>query len=120
MRKLLGILFCIVSINVFAQNVGIGTNTPDSSAALHISDTSKGILIPRMTMNQRLNIHNPAEGLMVYQTDSVFGFWYFAHGEWQFINSKGNQVGFSSWPNSSPVNLSIGSFNSNGNTILVA
>jgi len=75
------ILFCCVSTS-YSQNIGIGTNTPHASAALEIQDTSKGILIPRMTMAQRTAIQNPAEGLMVYQTDSTKGFWYFDGFKW--------------------------------------
>ena len=36
------------------QNVGIGTTTPNASALLDVSSTTKGILIPRMTGAQRL------------------------------------------------------------------
>ena len=70
-------------------NIGIKTPTPDQSAALDVSDTSRGLLIPRMSMSQRLNIQNPAEGLMVYQTDSSRGFWYWDGAQWQKnYNSK--------------------------------
>lgn len=50
-------------INVNQQ--GIGTATPNSSAALEISSTTKGFLPPRMTMAQRDAI-TPVEGLIVY------------------------------------------------------
>lgn len=49
------------------QNVGIGTTTPNASAALDVSSNNKGILIPRLDSAQRVAISNPAEGLMVYQ-----------------------------------------------------
>jgi len=64
---LLSVVFLFIGFLSFSQNtgVGIGTTNPHPSAALEIADTSKGILIPRMTMNQRLAIRNPAEGLMV-------------------------------------------------------
>jgi hypothetical protein len=51
-------------------SVGIGTNPPDTTAALDITSTSKGILAPRMTSIQRTNIQNPATGLTVYDTDN--------------------------------------------------
>ncbi|HEX6180419.1 MAG TPA: hypothetical protein VFZ47_04190, partial [Chitinophagaceae bacterium] len=63
---------CIVSLaaySSFAQNVGIGTLTPDASAALDISNTGKGLLIPRMSTAAINSITNPAKGLFVY--DSV-------------------------------------------------
>src|SRR5678816_2469324 len=34
-----------------SQSVGIGTTTPDPSAALDITATNKGLLIPRMNIN---------------------------------------------------------------------
>lgn len=68
---ILGILF---SVQAFAQT-GIGTTTPSASAKLEVASTDKGLLIPRMTAIQRGNIANPANGLLVYQTDGVTGFY---------------------------------------------
>jgi hypothetical protein len=78
----------LFSLASFGQNVGIGTSSPHPSAALEIADSSKGILIPRLTMNQRLSIRNPAEGLMIYQTNDVKGYWYFDGEIWQSVFSK--------------------------------
>ncbi len=71
---LIGIIFS--SINGWAQsteNVGIGTNSPDNSAILHLDvsamTTKRGLLIPTMTITQRNSIANPANGLLVYITD---------------------------------------------------
>ncbi|HMU09489.1 MAG TPA: hypothetical protein PKC54_05740 [Ferruginibacter sp.] len=47
-------------------NVGIGTSSPNSSAALHINSNTKGLLIPRMTTTERNAISSPAEGLLIY------------------------------------------------------
>ncbi len=41
----------------------------DSSAILHVKSTTKGLLIPRMTFDERNAIIDPAEGLMVICTD---------------------------------------------------
>ena len=84
------ILFLIVVSPwiVNAQNVGIGTNVPHSSAALDIEDTTKGILIPRLTTNQRNAIQSPGEGLMVYQTDSSKGFYFFDGQQWIRVTNK--------------------------------
>ncbi len=65
----------IISLNSMAQSVGIGTNTPDSSAILDLNSTDKGVLVPRMTAAQRKAIVQPAKGLLVYQTDSAYGFY---------------------------------------------
>ena len=51
------------------QNVGIGTATPNASAQLDISSTTKGTLITRMTTAQRKAIASPAIGLLVYDLD---------------------------------------------------
>ena len=89
--KFLSFLFLIFSsLFSYSQNVGIGTSTPHASAALEIKDSTKGILIPRMTMAQRNAIANPAEGLMVYQTDSTYGFWYWGRGQWRNTNQYYN------------------------------
>ena len=60
MKKYLLILLCLLTVNAFAQNVGIGTLTPDASAQLDISSISKGLLIPRMTQSRRDMINLPA------------------------------------------------------------
>ncbi len=39
--------------------MGIGTNTPDASSVLDISANDKGVLVPRLTTQQRQNIPNP-------------------------------------------------------------
>ena len=65
---LLQILF-MFSCGVFSQGVGIGTDAPDASSALDITATSKGLLIPRMSLNAITAILTPAHGLLVY--DSV-------------------------------------------------
>ncbi|MEP6682169.1 MAG: hypothetical protein ABJA35_02875, partial [Parafilimonas sp.] len=58
-------------------SAGIGTTTPNGSALLEIKSTKKGLLIPRMTIAQRNAIINPASSLLIYQTNSTSGFYYF-------------------------------------------
>lgn len=65
----------LLSATTFAQ-VGIGTTTPDASAALDVSSTNKGLLVPHLTASQRDGISLPATGLLIYQTDGVAGFYY--------------------------------------------
>jgi trimeric autotransporter adhesin len=78
-------LLCSVTIQLKAQNVGIGTIAPHASAILDISDTAKGILIPRLTLQQRNAISLPAKGLMVFiTTDSSF---YFFDGNWKRMSA---------------------------------
>jgi hypothetical protein len=83
MRKLL--IFSFLAPFYLLAQLGIGTVSPHSSAQLEVSSTSKGILIPRMTTTERKAISSPAEGLMVYQTDSVSGFYYYAGSQWQLM-----------------------------------
>ena len=67
------------SMATYAQ-VGIGTASPDASAALEITSTTKGLLPPRMTAFQRDAIANPAQGLMIYCTNCG------TNGEPQYYN----------------------------------
>ncbi len=69
MRKyvLLSVFFWSVAF-CKAQVTGIGTATPDASAALDITHTSKGLLIPRMATAHIASIANPARGLLVYDS----------------------------------------------------
>lgn len=72
--------FCLILFTAFAvfgqNNVGINTTTPDASAALDITSSSQGVLVPRMNAVQKGNISAPATGLMIYQTDEKPGFYY--------------------------------------------
>lgn len=54
-------------------SLGIGTASPNASALLDITSTTKGLLLPRMTKAQRDAISSPAAGLAVYQTDNTPG-----------------------------------------------
>lgn len=46
-------------------HVGVNTDTPDSSAVMHLVSEDKGFLAPQMTETQRNNINNPALGLII-------------------------------------------------------
>lgn len=65
--------------------VGIGVNTPDASALLDVSSTTKGFLPPRMTAAQRSAISSPANGLLIFQTDYPSGLYYFNAGVWSSV-----------------------------------
>ncbi len=78
MKKLIIFFSFLFSQHVFAQNVAINTDgsAADASAMLDVKSATKGLLLPRLTQGQRLAIANPANGLMVYQTDGQAGFYY--------------------------------------------
>ena len=94
------LLLSVLSIsNLAAQpvadddgNLGIGTLDPDPSALLDLTSTSQGVLFPRMTTAQRDAIVNPAEGLVIYNTDlGILQIWSSASGEtqWEPVGSPG-------------------------------
>jgi len=84
-RAMLTALLALLTYAADAQ-VGVGTISPDASAQLDVKSDSKGILVPRLTSNQRTGITTPADGLLVYDTDTK-GFWYFISGTgWKEIN----------------------------------
>ena len=95
------ILFVITSYTGIAQNVGIGTNSPNASAVLDASSTTQGFLPPRMTYAQRNAIVSPAAGLIVYCTDCGGGV-----GELNYFNGT-NWVSTSSIINLPSVNTDL-------------
>lgn len=68
-------LVLLLSCFFLTAQTGIGTTTPDVSAKLDISSTTKGLLVPRMTATERGAIATPAKGLLMYQTDGEAGFY---------------------------------------------
>jgi hypothetical protein len=89
MRYLFSVVFLLISLLTYSQQVGIGTRTPHPSAVLDISDSTRGVLISRVKAAKRLAINNPAEGLMVYQTDGDKGYWFYDGSIWKKIDKSG-------------------------------
>lgn len=60
----------------------------DPSAILDVSSTSSGLLTPRMTEAERDAIGNPADGLIIYQTDVGAGFWFYdgTNSQWRMLS----------------------------------
>ncbi len=119
MKKNLIIVGLFLTSQMFAQT-GIGTTAPNASAKLEIASTDKGLLIPRMTSAQRGLISLPANGLLVYQTDGVIGFYVnsgtSASPSWLRINTdwtkSGNDISFTTGNVSLSGNLAGGNSSS--------
>ncbi len=75
MKRFVLILVFLTYFSTLKAQTGIGTTTPNASAKLEVAATDKGFLLPRMTAAQRGLISLPANGLLVYQTDGVVGFY---------------------------------------------
>ncbi len=78
--------------SILAQSVALNDDASqaDSSAILDVKSNNKGILIPRLTTQERLNIINPAAGLLVFDIETE-SFCYFDQA-WQEIKSDVNVI----------------------------
>ena len=89
---LIFILISITSLS-FAQNgVVISEDenaTLDNSAIFEVESTNKGMLVPRMGQSQRELINSPANGLLVFQTDNISGFYFYNNG-WELLGGSGS------------------------------
>lgn len=74
------ILILLFSGATFAQNVGIGTATPNASALLELQSTNKGLLLPRLADTNA--VPSPAKGLLIFAniTNSA---WFYDGVKWQ-------------------------------------
>lgn len=92
MNRLIFIILFFPSLQTFPQGIAINSSgtSPDISAGLDISFTDKGFLTPRMTITQRNAIPTPATGLLIYQTDSASGFYFYNGAQWVQLNDTSN------------------------------
>jgi hypothetical protein len=99
--------------------IGVGTLTPDASAQLDVNSVTKGVLVSRMSSGQRIAIASPADGLLVYDTDTK-GFWYYKTGTgWTQINGAAVSLPYTSNGNNASTLFSITN-QGNGNVIDVS
>ncbi len=92
--KLFFTVLLLTTIHILqAQNVGIGTNTPDASAKLEIKSTTKGILIPEVDiidLSTATPVSSPKTSLLVYNKNSTTGpgYCYWDGAKWvKILNS---------------------------------
>ncbi|MGI4730053.1 MAG: tail fiber domain-containing protein [Janthinobacterium lividum] len=96
------LFFVLLTKTSFGQNVGISSSssfTPDASAALDVSYTSKGLLIPRVALtatNAAGPITSPATSLLVYNTATagtspnnvIPGYYYWNGSAWVALTTN--------------------------------
>ncbi len=68
--------------------VGSDGQPVDASAALDVKSTTQGVLLPRLTTAQRTAIATPANGLLVFDSDTQ-SFWFFQNGAWAELSGGG-------------------------------
>jgi hypothetical protein len=88
MKKIITLLVFFIGLGAFAQ-VGIGNTNPDPSSILDLTSTTQGMLAPRMTESERDAITSPANGLLIYQTNNAYGFYYWDGSSWKSFGGGG-------------------------------
>jgi hypothetical protein len=105
------VLFLVLLATYAKAQVSVSddsTVSADGSAIFELNVTGsaqKGMLLTRMTQAQRLAITTPANGLLVYQTDSEEGLYVYNGADWlKLVTSAGNN---STTPTPAPTITSI-------------
>lgn len=135
----IAVTMCSAVLN--AQNVGIGTSTPNASAKLHVVDANRGILIPNVSIGNvaaAAPVTTPATGLLVFNTNAAVvggngaGFYYWSGTQWLNLITASTadvdfyEVGTTTAPNSitdnmyTQGNLAIGHTTPGVHTLVVA
>jgi microcystin-dependent protein len=91
--KLVFFLLFLSHSTLFAQRAGgvlisseNNNEKADPSAILEVKSTEKGVLIPRLSLNERDNIRPNTDALTVFVTDDEEkGFWYFDDSEQDWV-----------------------------------
>src|SRR6478735_3085025 len=103
-RALYAIILIYIPFLTTYSQVGIGTNTPDTSAMLEVKSSSKGFLPPRVALtaaNIAAPVKNPAPGLLVFNTATSGGtpvnvspgYYYWNGSAWYPLVNKGSSPG---------------------------
>ena len=119
MKNTILIAICCFSSSIAFSQIGMGTISPSASAALDITSTTKGFLIPRMTHIQKMAIQSPVAGLQVWCTDCG------TYGESQvydgttWTNLIGGSAVVSSYPGN-PTNVVVTAYNAQASVSFTA
>jgi len=76
--------FLFLSTFLFAQSVGIGTATPNSSSVLDLGPSAKPFVLPRLTSPQMSAVNQTAQGMLIYNSTE--------HQLYSFMRYRSNQV----------------------------
>jgi hypothetical protein len=81
--------FCISTL-AYGQGTAVNTtgDAAHNSAMLDVSSNNQGVLVPRMLSSQRIAISSPATGLLVYQTNSPAGFYFYNGTDWVSLSTS--------------------------------
>jgi hypothetical protein len=81
-------------LNKTGGTVAIGSDGQpvNTSAVLDVKSTTQGVLLPRLTTAQRTAISNPANGLLVFDSDTQ-SFWFRQNGTWVSLSGGGGGAG---------------------------
>lgn len=80
----------MLSLQLYSQvAINSDNSLPNGSAMLDVKSTVSGFLPPRMTIAQRNAINNPAAGLLIWQTDSIQGLYYYSGTNWVSVIGSG-------------------------------
>ena len=74
-------------------SVGIGTTSPNTSALLDLTSTTKGLLLPRMTTSQKNAISSAPAGLVVYDS-SLNKLYYRNNSTWTDLTGPQGPQGY--------------------------
>ena len=77
----------VVPDTATTKPASIGEAVADLAVKFGVYGTNDGILIPRMTENQRLCIVGPAAGLILYQINEDAGFFYYNGQAWKRLTN---------------------------------
>lgn len=79
------ILLTFVSTLSFGQvSINMDDISADESAILDVQSLDQGVLIPRLATVQRTSISNPADGLLLFDTDSL-AFFFAENDSWKML-----------------------------------
>ena len=129
-NALLTLFQMLMTVSFLYSQVAISSDgsAPDNSAMLDVKSTTKGMLIPRMTLAECEGITNPANGLLIFCTSNNQYYsnkgtpsipdWVMVSSQWLFtgsdINFTGGKVGLSQTNPAYPLDV-LGDINFSGN-----